>query len=320
LKKRGTEDFASSVMVRVLVRGMTALGFSSPVLLRDSTQATIPLDLKSKVVKSAIEQGGLACLPLLGRGLHDLAMEPTHLALTTGRSAAAMLMRWQRLERYIHSKHRILIHELRDDFVLLEHVHKGHGPKPLAFEDLVVCGVLCALLEANGLKSVKAESESGYVALFPFTDPDKLSQCAQQEQTGKWVITWQGFGNAPNAMEQPVSWAKVSPKVWSPFLCAVGDKVAERLPELLLIDDAAADMHMSRRSFQRTLALDGVSYQQLQAEVRFRLAGWHLLKQEMPIAEIGFVCGYSDQAHLTREFNKRVGVPPAKYRSLFTQD
>jgi AraC-like DNA-binding protein len=38
----------------------------------------------------------------------------------------------------------------------------------------------------------------------------------------------------------------------------------------------------------------------------------------MAIAEIGFVCGYSDQAHLTREFNRRMGVPPARYRELFS--
>ena len=76
-------------------------------------------------------------------------------------------------------------------------------------------------------------------------------------------------------------------------------------------------MGMSRRSLQRALASEGLRYQQLQAEVRFRLAGWHLLQSDIPIAEIGFVCGYADQAHLTREFNKRVGVTPAKYRELF---
>lgn len=74
---------------------------------------------------------------------------------------------------------------------------------------------------------------------------------------------------------------------------------------------------MSRRTFQRTLAAENLSHQDIQSEVRFRLAGWCLLESEIPIAEIGFVCGYSDQSHLTREFNRRVGVPPARYRDLF---
>jgi transcriptional regulator GlxA family with amidase domain len=55
----------------------------------------------------------------------------------------------------------------------------------------------------------------------------------------------------------------------------------------------------------------------VQGEVRFRLAGSLLLQQAMPVSEVGFVCGYADQAHLTREFRKRLGVTPAKYRELF---
>lgn len=316
MRARGTEDFASSAMVRVLCRGMVSLGLRPPALTVELAHATIPLDLKRTVVKSAIEQGGLACLPILGRGLHDLAMEPTHLALTAGRSAGSMFVRWQRLERYIHSQHRIRIRELRDGFAFVAHLHKDDGPKPLAFEDLVVCGVLCALLEANGLIAVKAESDG--IELYPCPDPTLLSQCVQSERTGEWTISWYTPEKAASSLDQSISWAHVSPKVWTPFACSVGDLVVQRLPELLPVDDAALEMGMSRRSFQRSLAEEGLNYQQIQGEVRFRLAGWHLLKQDMPIAEVGFVCGFSDQSHLTREFNKRVGVPPAKYRDLFT--
>lgn len=315
MKDRRTEDFASSAMVRVLVRGMAALGLRAPAMQGELARATIALDLKRAVVQSAVEQGGLACLPLLGRGLHDLAMEPTHLALTAGRSAGSMFVRWQRLERYIHSQHRVRIHKLEQGLAVVEHIHKDQGPKPLAFEDLVVCGVLCALLEANGLKSVRATCNG--MELFPRPEADALDRCVQLEQTGKWTISWHTPEQADRSLDHSMSWAHVSPKMWSPFACSVGDLVARRLPELLHTDEAARAMDQSRRSFQRTLAAEGLSYQELQGEVRFRLAGWHLLQQHMPIAEVGFVCGYSDQAHLTREFNKRVGVPPAKYRDLF---
>lgn len=303
-------------MVRVLLRGMVARGFRTPVLAEELGHATIPLSLKRALVKSAIEQGGLACLPLLGRGLHGLAMEPTHLALTAGRSAGTMLVRWQRLERYIHSQHRIRIHELGDAFALIEHVHKDHdAAKPLAFEDLVVCGVLCALLEANGLTSVKAESDG--IEIFPSPDQDSLAQLVHRGQTGQWLMTWQSAEKNHSPLDQSVSWAHVSPKMWSPFACTVGDLIARRLPEILQLDAAASEIGISRRSFQRILATEKLNYQRLQAEVRFRLAGWHLIHQEMRIAEIGFICGYSDQAHLTREFNRRMGIPPAKYRDLF---
>jgi transcriptional regulator GlxA family with amidase domain len=54
------------------------------------------------------------------------------------------------------------------------------------------------------------------------------------------------------------------------------------------------------------------------AEARVRSASWWLLETVRPIAEIGFLAGYSDQAHFTRDFGRRVGLPPGRYRSEFT--
>ena len=66
-----TDDFASAAMVRVMLRGMAAAGLHAPALGTDLRPATVPLPLKRAVVQAAVEQGGLACLPLLGRGVHD---------------------------------------------------------------------------------------------------------------------------------------------------------------------------------------------------------------------------------------------------------
>jgi AraC-like DNA-binding protein len=309
------EDFASAAMVRALLRGMAGLGLRLPEMADKFTHATVPLDLKRAVVQAAVEQAGLAVLPLLGKGLHDLAMEPTHLALTAGRSAVSMLVRWQRLERYIHSKHRIQWLGLTPTSARVSHSHKDTGLAPLAAEDLVVCGVLCALLEANGLHSVRATAAD--IELYPSPDSHQVLQCVQQGQTATWLLSWQGALDKGSDLDLTVSWAQVAPTTWSHFAFAAGDHVARCLPELVSVEDAALALGMSRRTFQRTLAAENLSHQKIQSEVRFRLAGWYLLESEIPIAEIGFVCGYSDQAHLTREFNRRVGVPPARYRDLF---
>lgn len=303
-------------MVRVLLQGMSGLGLRLPEVADQLTQATVPLDLKREVVQSAVEQAGFAVLPLLGRGLHKLAMEPTHLALTAGHSATSLFVRWQRLERYIHSKHRIQWQGLTPTSARVKHAHKDNGPAPLAAEDLVVCGVLCALLEANGLHAIKATADD--MELYPNPDSTQVLQCVQQCQTHTWSLTWQDTEEKGLDLSLPVSWAQVAPPTWSQFACAVGDHVAGCLPELVSVDVAAAVLGMPCRTFQRTLAAESLSYQRIQSDVRFRLAGWYLLESGMAIAEIGFVCGYSDQAHLTREFNRRMGVPPARYRELFS--
>lgn len=302
-------------MVRVLLQGMTGLGLRLPEVGHQLTEATVPLALKREVVQTAVQQAGLAVLPLLGRGLHKLAMEPTHLALTAGRSATSLFVRWQRLERYIHSKHRIQWQCLTPTSAQLNHAHKDNGPAPLAVEDLVVCGVLCALLEANGLHAIKATAAD--VELYPNPDSAQVLQCVQLRQTHTWLLTWQATEQNDLDLSLPVSWAQVAPPTWSQLAFAVGDHVARCLPELGSVEVAAAAFGMPRRTFQRTLAAQSLSYQRIQSDVRFRLAAWYLLESGMAIAEIGFVCGYSDQAHLTREFNRRMGVPPARYRELF---
>jgi AraC-like DNA-binding protein len=71
------------------------------------------------------------------------------------------------------------------------------------------------------------------------------------------------------------------------------------------------------RSLQRSLNRAGLSYSQLLAEARCRSASWWLMCSASPIAEIGYLCGYADQSHFTRDFRYRVGMTPVRYRTEF---
>lgn len=307
-------DFASAAMIRVLACGMTALGLKPPVLTDVSVQAIVPLDIKRAVVQDAVVQGGLSCLPLLGRGLHALATEPTHLALTAGRDAADTLLRWQRLERYIHSRHRIQVQALGAHSALIRHESRDGGAPPWPVEDLVVCGVLCALLEANGLTEVQAHASQ--VPLYPQPDAQAITDLVASGCTAEWHLDWRPPVAAPAA--QPVlSWPGVLVSGWSPLACAVANLLTQRLPQLIRLQEAADRLGMAPRSLQRALATEGLSFRRLLVQVRFRLAGGYLIHSNLSMAEVGFVCGYADQAHLTREFRQMVGMTPAKYRTHF---
>lgn len=317
MKPTQSADFASAAMVRALAQGMQRLGFQPPEVCIDSAHATVPLDLKRALLQSAMEQGGIACLPLLGRGVHDLAMEPTHLALTAGRQAASLFTRWQRLERYIHSRHRVRWGASTALTAQLSHVALAGSPPPLPAESLVVCGILCALLEANGMAAVRATA--GDTELFPKPVPGPLHKLVEAGQAAHWSLTWQTTLDrslAPPARPS-LSWQQVAPPLWSELAVSVGEFVARQLPEQARLEAVAIELGWSCRSLQRALALQGLSFSLLHAEVRFRLAAWHLIQSAIPIAETGFVCGYSDQSHLTREFSRRVGIPPLRYREYF---
>ena len=137
-------DFASTAMVRVLHAGMRSLGLDAPAL--PLTGARVSLDDKRRLVQAALAQGGWSALLRIGQGVQAIRGDPVHQALVASRSPAELLARWCRLERYIHSRHRL---DVQADGAALDVSHRSlrAGEPPLPHEDLVVLGVLVAAID-----------------------------------------------------------------------------------------------------------------------------------------------------------------------------
>ncbi len=314
-------DFASAAMLRVLDHGMRSLGLQPPAPQPHPGRARVALDAKRLVVGAALQQGGWAALPLLGRGVHACVHEPTHRCLTATSEPAALLARWQRLERYIHSRHRVQLLHAGAHALQVAHRSLRAGTLPLPAEDLVVLGVLCALLEAIGAVAVQAWVVSGpaEVAAWPRPDGDALARLAAAQATATWRIGWSGVGAAPQHTAAaggppPALWA--DPR-WPGAVGRVAALLAEQPGQPPTLGDLAARCGLPPRTLQRRLAQAGTSRAALLAELRARAAAWWLLASELPVAEVGFVSGYADQPHFTRQFRDRVGLPPARYRAQF---
>lgn len=323
-------EFASAAMVRVLGQGMKALGLSKDPLQNvraGKESAWVELDEKRRIVMWAVAQAGHACLPLLGRGLHALSHEPTHAALAAARSPEDLLMRWQRLERYIHSSHRVAFRwpdasSESNSVLLLHQPRAGHAP-PLPEESLVVLGVLAALLEAVGATGV--EVLIGTVHVYPVADTAQLQALVQRGDTYTWTMRWQAF--AARASQEPELAATPALKDalpenlnlpnWPPLAQQVAVLILQDLMHPPSLAQAAAALGWSARSMQRALAGSGLSHTSLMAQCRVLAASRCLLQTPMPLAEVGFLCGFSDQPHFTRAFRQQVGVTPARYRQEF---
>ena len=317
-------DFASTAMVRVLLDGMRLLGLEppGPALNPPCANARLPIDLKRQLVAWAVSQGGLSCLALLGRGFHQGMDDPLHRALVRARNAADLLQRWCRLERYVHSHHHTDVVELHAVGATLRHVSLRPGVPPSAAEDLVVLGVLLALLEAIGLHGVRA-CIAGHT-VYPKAEEASLRQLAAQGRTATWQLQWeapapedalsngsprQPAGGPPTELCAPLPWPELA------HCCAtilLGDLLHRRT-----VVEVARAAGTSPRSLQRALAAAGLSYSAVLGEARLRAAAWWLMESPAPIAEIGFMAGYSDQAHFTRDFSRRIGLPPGRYRADF---
>lgn len=80
------------------------------------------------------------------------------------------------------------------------------------------------------------------------------------------------------------------------------------------IDLVAESLGTRRRSLQRGLAEQGVSYTDLLTAERMRRAvGW-LECTDKPVVEIAFDLGYTDASNFTRAFRRQTGVSPNRFR------
>jgi len=80
------------------------------------------------------------------------------------------------------------------------------------------------------------------------------------------------------------------------------------------IETVAETLAMSRRSLQRSLAQQGLTYSQVLAETRMRRAVDWLDNTDKPVAEIAFDLGYTDGSNFTRAFRRQTGVSPQTFR------
>jgi AraC-like DNA-binding protein len=318
-------EFASAAMLRVMGQGMKALGLSLdplPSLLGRKESAWVDLDEKRRTVMWAVARAGHACLPLLGRGLHALSHEPTHAALAAARSPEDLLMRWQRLERYIHSSHRVAFSEPESHSLVLHHQpREGHAP-PLPEENLVVLGVLAALLEAVGASEV--EVMMGKVPVYPAADAARLQNLVKLGSTHTWTMRWRALAtkapeNAPQAFGDTLPEGFILP-AWPRAAKQAAAQILQDLMHPPSMTESATALGLSVRSMQRTLAVAGLSHTSIVAQCRVLAARRCLLQTPMPLAEVGFLCGFSDQPHFTRAFGQQVGVTPARYRQEFGKD
>jgi AraC-like DNA-binding protein len=307
-------DFASALMLQVIQAGMNRLGLSLREQRR-SNQATIPLNLKQALVNQVIEQRGFAAVIELGQGAHDLELRKLMPALAHDGQPFKLLSAWLRLERYLHSKHRIIQTITSDTSVVLEHVSLRAGLFPSPAEDLVVLGVMIALLEQIGCQNVRAWLDCGQLVWPPAGTNEshrKLTAACANRKTGIWRIQW-GSVQKPLLVGSSETDGNDSNL---PTNERVQRLLARTMGSSLSLEQAALQLGHSKRTLQRKLNVEGTRYADLVAMVRSQRAAQMLSATNAMLAQVGFSCGYTDQAHFCRDFKRLMGMSPAQYREI----
>ncbi|MCA9803210.1 MAG: AraC family transcriptional regulator ligand-binding domain-containing protein [Cyanobacteria bacterium HKST-UBA02] len=100
---------------------------------------------------------------------------------------------------------------------------------------------------------------------------------------------------------------------------SVSDRVSAALLELLpsgsaTMESVASKLAMSKRTLQRRLNEDGVSFQSVLNDTRKELALHYLREKNLPGVEVSFLLGYQEASSFYRAFSSWTGTTPEAVR------
>lgn len=321
--------FASAGLVALVFEGLRRQGIAppEPPPTPGHTHVGPPLvahGRKRDLLSAVMRQHGPVAILRVGEAVGDHGFHPMLHALLRARGPADLIARWLRLERYAHSHHRTAVDRLEEDGALLRHFSTD-GQPPSAAEDLLVLGVYLGLLRAIGCRDVSAAlAGAGLARPDGGWDAEAAEQAVAAGDTAAWRIAWSGWSPLrPAAPPGEVADPRGAPAVrfeGCADAAALAAILAEDPARQLSLAEAAARLGLSPRALQRRLAAEGLTATAVGRAVQIRHACALLAGTDEALPAIGYVCGFSDQAHFTRTFRKHVNMTPGAYRATQTSN
>lgn len=318
-------DFAKSTMVDLMLRQLKR---SHPQLVPPSTanfdairQASVPLKLKGDLLEVIWQNAGPLALLEIGQGIREVQYDPIWLAANRSDTPAILLNKWRRFEEFAHSRNRVQIEFLMDQEISCRR-YTVNGGVPSLQENLLICGLIIALLENIGCLNLRCEmnTNKGRFCLRSdgaFQLPDDLTLL----DTSNWIVSWKGLARKSSeslaCIEAQVRLLERSNQTNnSLFLRNVLRLLLEDPSRQWQLDELAQASGSSRRSLQRRLAECGLNFSKVTRLVRIHEACRLLDEGLTSITGVAFCAGFSDSAHLSRDFRASMGMSPTQYREL----
>ncbi|MDP6567471.1 MAG: AraC family transcriptional regulator [Alphaproteobacteria bacterium] len=315
-------DHSSALFVALIREALRRQGIDPPIPADDHPRTvTTSLTAKKKLIEEVLAAYGPTPLLRIGVALDAFVETPLAGVLGSARDPFDLLQRWRRLERYYHSRHRTRLIETTANSLVLEHYQRS-GPPPGTAEDLVVAAILAALITWLGAAGTDLDFVSDDGSWPAMRGGEVVSTDPGQPPiaTGRWRLTWSDF--APRAdlgrllAAAETRWVSTGFKLEGGAIRGLFRRVLSDPARRYGLAETASEMGLSGRTLQRRLASAGAGFKDVIALARCEVAARRLVETGMPLAEIGFLAGYSDQAHFAREFRKGTGMSPSAFRDL----
>lgn len=294
-------DFASAAMMRLVVAGLTAQGISVPHPA--PAGAHVARTSKRAVLDQVLAAFGARAILSISDAAPSMPPEPVVLALRNAGSVPDLLDRWGRLETFSHARHRVGVTHIAPGKVTLHHVSLKAGTRPALAESLVVIGLLTRLAEGVGASEVTLVDRRSHV----WRHGENWTPDTSATDLGPLTLSWAAAAPTDAAMPR----TETDPD-------SLREVMANDPLRRWSVAALANHARMSERSLQRLLTRQSTSFSRLLAEARLQVAAKHLCAPEpKSLAEIGFLSGFADQAHFSRDFRKGVGTSPKAYLTAF---
>lgn len=303
-----TDDKTSSGLLALVIGTLSA---EAPELLPaepvmpDCAFATASGALKRELLNRALAARGPDFILRMGQGIKQTGFEPLLYVLQQSEAPAILFAKWQRFEQFTHSRHRTaLVVEEAQSLTLSRHALSGSAP--VASENLLIAGLLIALIEQIGGQGVS------------------LHWNRNKPGAAGFRVEWTGFAR-PRSQPRLAGAPRVVKSSRAPLRHYGVDEtspIARRVVALMASDIArewplaelGVRLNMSPRSLQRRLAEENTSHSAILKAIRIREACHLLSESGMSLTEIGYWCGFADSPHFSREFRRALAMPPSIYR------
>ncbi|MHC8491076.1 helix-turn-helix transcriptional regulator [Thalassospira sp. SM2505] len=277
---------------------------------------TVVTSAKLRSIMLALEEvNGPAVLVRLGRHLAAKEQEPVLTMLRHSATPAVIADRWRRLEGYSHAR-------ARSEFSIAGksmNIHRGvvRGQPPARVENLLLQGFLIGLLEAVGAENIDATILPSHGPAIRVMRKGRMNN--KLEFTGRGLrfrINWTSFEPVSSSYPFMANMPGTAPSLGAqrPIvrqLCAILEQDVGRS---WTIDEVAAALDTSGRTLQRRLQQANNRFSDVLRMVRVREACRLLYGTSLSVGEIGFWCGFTDNAHFSRDFRRLLAMPPSVYR------
>ncbi|HEB76766.1 MAG TPA: AraC family transcriptional regulator [Nitrospirae bacterium] len=318
------QEYVHTGIVKIIMRGLSGRSASADAMkneiesLAEDNPEFFPAEKKAELLGNVLRADGPGVLLGLAEGLEHGREFPLLYVLMNAGSPAVLIRKLEKYHQYCHSSKRVQLVGEGQNHLLIRHVSAGKQPISTA-EDFLVCGMLMSLLKLAGCRRLTYRWQKvSDPRAFHYMDR-RGKRHAEAAPYSQWRFSYEEF-KRPDLIEGLDAFVlqSVRPLYPRPSADAMSEIVESIIRQDLsrkwTLQEIAARLCMSPRTLQRRLQRERCSFRGILNRLRVRRAEKLLIESDFSLTEIGFMLGFSDYAHFSREIKRTKGMNPLTYR------